>query len=183
MWILMKCVGAPPWVWLQAMKYLADIHNYTINETLSYKIPMSIQCLGVIHDISPFLQFMFWEQVFYLDDGDKFPSSKVKPGYWVSICKNVGDHLTFNIVDAKMKELVECSNIRLARISANPMSNVFTKIHTPEPDDEEAKKDDKPKEEPFPSVNESIESETDSGDEDEESAKSPPTVASIPLPV
>jgi hypothetical protein len=82
-----------------------------------------------------------------------------------------------------MKELVECSNIKLARISASPMSNVFTKIHTPEPDDEEAKKDGEPKEEPFPSVDESIESDTDSGDDDEESTESPPTVASIPLPV
>ena len=111
------------------MKYLADIHNYTIDEMLGYQIPMSIRRPGIIHDILPFLQFMFWEQVFYLDDDEKFPSTKVKPGYWVGICMHAGDHLTFNIIDVKTKEIVKCSNVKLARISANPTSDVFTKIH------------------------------------------------------
>jgi hypothetical protein len=79
---------------------------------------------------------MFWEQVFYLDDDEKFPSTKAKPGYWVSVCTNTGDHLTFNIIDAKMKELVEHSNIKSARLSTNPTSDVFTKIHTLRPDTE-----------------------------------------------
>jgi hypothetical protein len=124
---------------------------------------------------------MFWEQVFYLDDGEKFPSTKVKPGYWVSVCKNAGDHLTFNIIDAKMKELVEHSNVQLARLSANPMSNVFTKIHTLEPDNEDTEKDGKPKKEPFPSLDKGDESDSDAGDE--ASIKSPPIVASVSLPV
>ena len=182
--VLLKRTGAPPWVWLQAMKYLADIHNYTIDETLGYKIPMSIRHPGIIHDILPFLQFMFWEQVFYLDDDEKFPSTKAKPGYWVGVCTHAGDHLTFNIVDAKTKEIVECSNIKSARISANPTSDVFTKIHDLEPTMEVETKDDKePQPEPFPSVDPEDESEDDSEDEDAQSVESAPTMASIPIPV
>ena len=52
MQVLLKCTGAPPWVWLQAMKYLADIHKYTIDETLGYQIPMSIWHPGIIHDFA-----------------------------------------------------------------------------------------------------------------------------------
>ena len=182
--VLLKHTGAPPWVWLQAMKYLADIHNYTIDETLGYKIPMSIQHPGIIHDILPFLQFMFWEQVFYLDDDEKFPSTKAKPGYWVGICMHAGDHLTFNIIDVKTKEIVECSNVKSARISANPTSDVFTKIHDLEPNMEvETKEDKEPQPEPFPSVNQDDGSEMDSDDEDAQSVKSAPMMASIPIPV
>jgi hypothetical protein len=39
-----------------------------------------------------------------------------------------------------MKELVEHSNVQLARLSANPTFNVFTKVHTPEPANEDTEK-------------------------------------------
>jgi hypothetical protein len=127
---------------------------------------------------------MFWEQVFYLDDDEKFPSTKAKPGYWVGVCTHTGDHLTFNIVDVKTKEIVKCSNIKSARISANPTSNVFTKIHDLEPTTEVEPKDDKePQPEPFPSVDQEEESEDDSEDEDDQSVKLAPTMASVLIPV
>ena len=85
---------------------------------------------------------------------------------------NAGDHLTFNIIDAKTKEIVEQSNIKLARLSANPTSDVFTKLHTLEPDMEvKTKKDEEPQQEPqqepFPSFNQDDESTSDSSNEDE----------------
>ena len=131
---------------------------------------------------------MFWEQVFYLDDDKKFPSTKVKPGYWVGVCTNAGDHLTFNIIDAKTKEIVKHSNVKSARLGANPTSDVFTKLHTLEPNMEvRTKKDEEPQQEPqqepYPSFNQDDESVSDSNNEDAQSVESPPTIASIPLPV
>jgi hypothetical protein len=43
------------------MKYLADIHDIMADETLNWCIPKSVRLGGTIIDISPFLQFMFWE--------------------------------------------------------------------------------------------------------------------------
>jgi hypothetical protein len=35
----MRHTGAPATVWVQAIKYLADIHNHTSDETLNFDTP------------------------------------------------------------------------------------------------------------------------------------------------
>ena len=71
--------GAPKTVWLWMAKYLADIHNVTADETLDWKTPWSKR-KGETPDISAYLQFKFYEAVYYHDDELKFPDTKEKLG-------------------------------------------------------------------------------------------------------
>ena len=48
-------------------------------------------------DISPLLQFSWFQPVLYLDPDAKWPESKEKPGHFVGFANNCGDALTFLI--------------------------------------------------------------------------------------
>jgi hypothetical protein len=52
---LRMLTGAPKTLWLTIAKYLADIHNFTADETLDWQIPLGKQ-KGETPDISAFLQ-------------------------------------------------------------------------------------------------------------------------------
>jgi hypothetical protein len=51
--------GAPPSTWFCIVKYLADVHNITADESLSWATPWS-KWRGETPDISAFLQFKFY---------------------------------------------------------------------------------------------------------------------------
>jgi len=68
--ILCTCTGAPDFTWLLACQYLANICNITADETLDWKTPWEKQKLEM-PDISAYLQFQFWECIYYLDAGEK----------------------------------------------------------------------------------------------------------------
>ena len=67
---------------------------------------------GITPDISAFLQFSFWEPVLYASHETSFPSTTKRPGHWVGVAHNVGDHLTFEIYDDQMKKIVTRSVVR-----------------------------------------------------------------------
>jgi hypothetical protein len=96
--VIMKRTGAPDHVWLQAMEYLAYIHNITSDETLEWKTPRSIR-VGTQTDISPYIQFQFWEPITFLDTEEKFPSTKKKLGRWLGVAHNVGNFFCWKIYD------------------------------------------------------------------------------------
>ena len=53
---------------------------------------------GTIRDVSPLLQFSFWEPVYYLTDPSErtFPGkSEEKRGRWIGISENIGAPMTF----------------------------------------------------------------------------------------
>ena len=58
--------GAPASVWAWMAKYLADIHNITADDTLDWVTPWSKR-RGETPDISAYLQFTFYEKIYYLD--------------------------------------------------------------------------------------------------------------------
>ena len=64
--ILLDRTNAPASLWLQAAKYLAQVHNHTAKETLRWEIPLTVRH-GDTRDISPFLTFKFMEPVYYTD--------------------------------------------------------------------------------------------------------------------
>jgi hypothetical protein len=105
---LRKRTGAPGRVWLQSFQYMADIHNVTADETLNWKTPKSIRN-GTQTDISPYIQFQFWEPVTYLDTEEKFPSTKEKLGRWVGVAHNVGDFFCWKIYDEITETIIERS--------------------------------------------------------------------------
>jgi hypothetical protein len=108
--VLLKRTGAPGHVWLHAMQYLAEIHNVTSDETLEWRTPKSVR-VGTQTDISPYLQYQFWEPAVFLDTEEKFPSTKEKLGRWVGVAQNVGDFFCWKIYDELTETIIERSTI------------------------------------------------------------------------
>jgi hypothetical protein len=114
--------GAPESVWYWMAKYLVDIHNVTADETLGWATPWSKR-RGETPDISAFLQFRFYEQVYYLDPDQKFPGTKEKTGYWLGVADNVGDRLCFHILTTDTHRVIERSVVRSALQDPNRTLN------------------------------------------------------------
>src|SRR5688500_9797847 len=87
--------GAPPSLWLLALSYVCMILNYTANASIVNNIPIQV-LTGTTPDISAFLQFDFYEQVYYKTEESHFPSMlNEKSGRFVGISEHVGHALTF----------------------------------------------------------------------------------------
>lgn len=108
--------GAPKHIWLYIGKYMAAIHNVTADETLDWNTPWSKR-KGETPDISAYLQFRFYERIYYLDPEEKFPGTREKPGYWIGVTDNVGDALCYYILTTK-GTVIERSVIRSAELEA-----------------------------------------------------------------
>jgi hypothetical protein len=89
-------------------KYLADIHNITTDETLDWQIPLAKR-KGNTPDILAFLQFKYYEKIYFLDTQMKFPTTKERPGYWLGVAHNIGDALMYAILTADTRQIIECS--------------------------------------------------------------------------
>jgi hypothetical protein len=63
--------GAPDIVWLQAMEYMANIHNNTADESLGWLTPIQKR-KGHTPDILAFLHFTFYEKVYYMDSDSTY---------------------------------------------------------------------------------------------------------------
>jgi hypothetical protein len=132
--VLMKRTGAPGEVWLQAFQYLADIHNVTADETLDWRTPRSVRN-GTQTDISPFIQYQFWEPITYLDSEEKFPSTKEKLGRWVGVAHNVGDFFCWKIYDETTEVIIERSVIASRLKNPNLAAEAeFKRLTTPTDD-------------------------------------------------
>ena len=75
---LLDRTGAPASLWLLALMYACYVLNRTANASLGYAIPLTI-LLGVTVDISPILQFDWYEPVYYADDEYSFHLRQKKP--------------------------------------------------------------------------------------------------------
>jgi len=65
--VLLDRVGAPDAAWYHAALYLAGIHSILSNKGLpGYICPRQYRT-GITPDISPWLQFTFWQPILYLD--------------------------------------------------------------------------------------------------------------------
>jgi hypothetical protein len=111
---LMNHTAAPDFVFVYAMQYLALVNNWTADPTLQWKTPYEKR-FGVTPDISALLCFHFYEKVYYLDTEAKFPSSKERAGRWLGVAHNIGDALTFYILDEEKQTVVARSVVRSAR--------------------------------------------------------------------
>ena len=111
--ILMDRVNAPPDVWLQACIYLADIHNISANDGINDDIPLQRRH-GTTPDISAFLQFIFWQKIYFLQHDQSFPATKEQAGYFLGVSHNVGDNLCFKILTADTGQIIHTSMVRAA---------------------------------------------------------------------
>ena len=132
---LRRRTGAPSMLWAYAAKYLAQIHNLTADETLDWITPFQKR-RGHTPDISAYLQFQFYERVFYLDCSESFPSTKEKAGYWLGVAENVGDALTYHILTDDTEQVIERSVVRSAKKKPNKTVR-FDDALNPDLDEEE----------------------------------------------
>src|SRR5688500_5221910 len=110
--LLLDRIGAPDAAWFIAAQYVADVHNICLDPSLPNEMtPVQYQT-GVTPDISAFLQFTFWQPILYLDHESHWPESKERSARWVGVAHNIGDALTFWILDDQSKYLLARSVVR-----------------------------------------------------------------------
>ena len=78
---------------------------------LDWKTPISVRH-GYTCDISAFLQYQFWEQIYFKVD-ENSPNSKEAPGHWMAVNVPVGDLMTYDIWNHRTRKVIQCSAIRL----------------------------------------------------------------------
>ena len=69
--------GAPPPLWLLAMKWVCFLMNHMALESLEWRTPKE-KLTGITPDISILLQFEFYEPVYYAIDEPKFPKTSTE---------------------------------------------------------------------------------------------------------
>src|SRR5688572_20353556 len=90
------------------------ILNLTANASIGHAIPIQIMT-GVTPDISPILQFDWYEPVYYKTEESHFPSmSNEKSGQFVGVSEHVGHALTFMILTDETEKIIHRSVIRTA---------------------------------------------------------------------
>ena len=106
--------GCPASCWLLALMYVCFILNLTACAAINYAIPLTV-FTGTTYDISPLLQFHWWEPVYYNVDDTPFPSeSEERRGHFVGIAEHVGHRLTYKILTDDTKKVIQRSVVRSA---------------------------------------------------------------------
>ena len=124
---LMKQTGAPSGAWPWAQKYIADINNHCATPVHGWKTPISVRH-GYTPDISAFLQFQFWEKIYFKVD-EKSPNPKEAAGYWMGVSNTVGDAMTYDIWSDKTKRVIQRSAVRSADPNRGGIPNLRIKCH------------------------------------------------------
>ena len=110
---IMDHVGCPAGYWLLCTLFVISLLNHVVN--VNGAIPQSL-INGEITDISPYLTYHFWQEVFYEQpDGDREAL-----GRWVGPALKHGDKLTYMILTNDTKQVIICSNIHPAKDSLFP---------------------------------------------------------------
>ncbi|CAJ1960554.1 unnamed protein product, partial [Cylindrotheca closterium] len=123
--------GAPPSLWLLALRYASFVYNYTAVKGLGWMTP--IQALtGITPDVSVLLRFHFYEKVYYKTEEPAFPSDSPESlGYMVGIAEHVGHAMTYKILNPEMNKILFRSEIR----SASTDTDANKRLHTSDGED------------------------------------------------
>ena len=104
--------GIPACCWLLVVLYLIGLLNHLAGADGSQ--PPQSRVTGQVTDISPYMNFHLYELVYFAAD-DSFPSrTPERLGWWFGPEPNVGDVLTYRILDCQTKNLVFRSHVRPA---------------------------------------------------------------------
>ena len=96
------------------MQHTCFILNYSANASLAYAIPMTL-LTGVTQDISPMLQFEWYEPVYYREEEAGFPSTSIERyGRFVGIAETVGHAMTFMVLAEDTQRILYRSVVRTA---------------------------------------------------------------------
>ena len=112
--------GAPPSLWLLALRYASFVYNHTAVKSLGWKTPMSV-LTGITPDISVLLRFAFYEKVLYKTEEPSFPSDSTESlGYMVGIAEHVGHAMTYKLLNPATNKIIFRSEIRSAHSPNDP---------------------------------------------------------------
>ena len=116
---LMDRTGCPDNLCLRAAIYVSMLLNVIAHRQLAWRTPYEVG-RGVTPDISPFLQFEWYEPVYYLDEFHSgFPKPKEKLGRWLGPTENCGDAMTFWILTDDTNKIIARSSVRTAVIDVD----------------------------------------------------------------
>ena len=104
---IMDHVGCPAGYWLLCTLFVISLLNCLVNANGA--IPQSL-VTGQVTDISPFLSFHFWQEVFFEE-----PDKSERLGRWVGVAPKQGDFLTYKVLTSDTKRVVTRSNVRPAK--------------------------------------------------------------------
>jgi hypothetical protein len=94
--------------------YVCFLLNNVSSGAMGGAVPGQV-LTGSANDISPLLNFRFYDPVYYKVDDSDFPSdSREKRGRWVGIAEHVGHAMTFKILTNDTRKIIYHSNIRSA---------------------------------------------------------------------
>ena len=102
--------------WFLALLYVVYILNRTATASLDWRTPLEV-LTGTTPDISPMLQYQFWEPVYYKVGTDKpsFPSEPPeKLGRFVGIAETVGHAMTFKVLTDDTQKVIYWSILHSA---------------------------------------------------------------------
>jgi hypothetical protein len=113
---ILNRTGAPDSTWLLCVTYVCYVFNHLAHESLDNRTPLEILS-GSTPDISVFLQFHFWEPIYYRLEDATFPSDGIEQrGRFVGIADSVGDALTYKILTDGTNKILYRSSVRSATI-------------------------------------------------------------------
>ena len=104
---IMDRVRCPPPFWLLCLLYV--IHLLNVLSNLKGCIPLTI-VMGTQTDISPYLDFHFWQEVFVEVSG-----GGEQLAHWCGPSHKQGDFLTYFVLLEDTQQLVTRSNVRYAK--------------------------------------------------------------------
>ena len=85
---IMDRTGSPKFMWFECLTYYTAIMNMISLDRLGGKNAYEV-AFGHSVDISAYLEFEFWEPIYYLDSDDpSFPNSKEKQGRFVRFTRS-----------------------------------------------------------------------------------------------
>jgi hypothetical protein len=117
---IMDRTGTPAILWLLCLLYVVFLMNHLSSPILDGLTPIE-KATGQRPDISPLLNFHWYEEVLYHDEDHSFPSqSREKSGRWVGIAETKGDALTYQILTDDTSQLITRSAVRKKHDPANP---------------------------------------------------------------
>ena len=109
---IMDCVRCPPVIWLLCTLYVISLLNVLVNS----KGVIPLQAVTGYHiDISPYMDFLFWEEVFVED-----PRGGEQLACWCGPSHKQGNFLTYHVLLADTQQLVTHSNVCHAKDALFP---------------------------------------------------------------
>jgi len=105
--------------------YVAYVLNNCASASIKHQTPLFV-ATGQVNDISPMLEFVFGEPVYYCLDENAFPlDSRELLGNFVGISEHVGHKMMFKVLSNDTQKILHRSKIRSAFGILSPAIFVF----------------------------------------------------------